>query len=200
MTRPTKYSGGSRRLTWALTAAVALGVVTVTDARTKLPALTFVSVARAAEFDPLAVDNLRPMERAFLRQALEACRLEGRVAQLGVSQAASSNVRTLAQQLVSDCRQIRDSVDALARKKGVIVIPPEDAGEENYARLTELTGAAFDREFIRIAASMNDALVKLFEQAVSDGKDADIRDLAGSQIPTLRGHTNRLVELQKALE
>src|ERR1051326_2851189 len=91
----------------------------------------FASVAKAAEFDPLAADSLRPTERAFIRQALETARAEMRAAQLAMAQATSADVRTYAQQLVADNRQITTSIEDLARKKGVVLLPPADTVTEN---------------------------------------------------------------------
>src|SRR5688500_2079818 len=87
-------------------------------------AMSFASVARAAEFDPLAADSLRPSERAFVREASEIARHELRAAQLAVSQGSSSDVRTFAQQLVTDQGQIIEGLNGLTRKKGVVMLPP----------------------------------------------------------------------------
>src|SRR5688572_17071673 len=84
----------------------------------------FASVAKAAEFDPLAAgDTLRPTERAFLRQALEVTRQQRALAQVGTAQATSSDLRSFAQQLASDTRQLADSIEGVARKKGVVLMP-----------------------------------------------------------------------------
>ena len=93
-----------------------------------------------------------------------------------------------------------DTIETLARREGVILIPPSNSPNPAYARLTEVSGADFDREFVLAAAAATDELTKLFEQAAADAKDADVRDLAGSQLPTLRAHANTIVELRKAIE
>lgn len=189
------------RLAVALGGVVLLGAVATAEARLRPRLAAFASVVRGAEFDPLAAgDNLRTEERAFLRTAIEACRQEARLAQLGVAQATRSDVRTFAQELATDARQMADTLDTVARRKGVVLVPDNGATHPAYARLTEITGADFDREFVLTAAATTEDLVKLFDQSVSTAKDADIRDTAGSQLPTLRAHSNRIVELRKALE
>src|SRR4051812_40546891 len=111
------------RLLSLIGCGLAIAVTTV-EARINPRVAMFASVAKAAEFDPLAADSLRPSERTFLRQAAEMARAEMRAAQLAVGQAASADVRTFAQQVVSDNRQISNSIDELARKKGVAMLPP----------------------------------------------------------------------------
>src|SRR5690349_2859403 len=54
--------------------------------------------------EPTAVGELRPAERSFLLKAVEACRSQLRLAEIGVSQATNSEVRSHAQQLVNDYR------------------------------------------------------------------------------------------------
>jgi putative membrane protein len=152
--------------------------------------------------EALAADGLRPVERSFLDRAAEISREEVRIARLGTSQAASTEVRTFASQLATDHRAIADAVEALRRRKGAAAIEsaPAEAPSDNYQKLAAKTGAEFDREFVRVIGEMHAETMSLFERAVAEGKDADVKDLAASFLPTLREHTNRLVELRKALE
>jgi putative membrane protein len=152
--------------------------------------------------DPVATDTLRPTERAFLEKAAELSRREVRLGQLAVAQAASSALREFAQQLVADHQQIADSVDALRRSKGgsAVQVATPEATPDAYQKLTQKSGAEFDREFIRLLVeSHNDALA-LFERALDDVKDPDVRALIGANLPTLRDHQNRVTELKKSLD
>src|SRR5262245_49941585 len=62
------------------------------------------SLTNGYAVEPLASDALRPGERAFLTKAIETSRLQLRLAEIGVSQATNSAVRSHAQQLVADYR------------------------------------------------------------------------------------------------
>jgi putative membrane protein len=158
------------------------------------------SVARAAEFDPLAVDNLRSSERSFIRQATEMAREELRAAQLGVTQATDAAVRAFAQQIVSDNREISNSIDALARKKGVVLLASSDETTENYARLSKQAAADIDRENDRTMSDLQDETIKVYERALNDAKDTDVKDLAGSFLPKARDHQNKVRDLKKSFE
>src|SRR5687767_9938964 len=93
----------------------------VTDAyaRVRPRVATFASVARGAEVGQPGTDTLRPGERAFIQQARESARRHSRLAELAVSKAANSDVRAYAQQVVTDQRQINDSLENLGRRKGL---------------------------------------------------------------------------------
>src|SRR5438067_7352794 len=93
----------ARPLAWAATGFVLAAVAGSAGARLRPPAPGFASVSHAAE--PATTDNLRPAERAFVQQVSALSRLEMSLAELGVNQAASADLRAFSQQLVEDCRQ-----------------------------------------------------------------------------------------------
>jgi putative membrane protein len=182
------------------TGVAAAAALSPAHARINPRVAMFASVAKAAEFDPLAADSLRTTERAFVRQALEMARAQMRAAQLAVSQATSADLRSFAQQLLADHRQIATSLEDLARKKGVVLLPPPENVAENYTKLSELAAAEFDKEFIRLVAGMEEETVKVYERAVSDAKDTDVKELAGGFLPVARDHLNKVRELKKSFE
>jgi putative membrane protein len=175
-------------------------LASIAEARIRPRPAMFASVAKAAEFDPLAADSLRPSERAFLRQATEMSRAQARAAQLGVGQAVSAEVRSFAQQVASDNKQIGNSIDELARKKGVVLLPPTEITTENYGKLSELAGAEFDKEFVGLLSGLQEEAVKLFEKALNDAKDTDVKELAGNFLPMARDHLNKVRDLKKTFE
>jgi putative membrane protein len=150
--------------------------------------------------DPLATDDLRVNEKAFLVKALETTRQQMRLAEVGASQAESSDVRSHALQLVADYRTLSDALDALIRRKGGIAEAPVGGTSEKYDKLMSKSGAEFDREFMRTVADRSYNVMTLFEQAAAESKDTDVRDFAAAELPVLRGHRNAAVDLKRALE
>jgi putative membrane protein len=151
--------------------------------------------------EALATDTLRPSERTFLEKAAAFSSEEVQLARLAISQATGSEVKAFAQQLAADHKQISDSIESLRRKKGATF--EAAAGEvisEAAQKLGQKTGADFDREFVRVLAGVHADAVMLFEHAMADAKDTDIRDMLGSYLPMLRDHQNKVNELRKALE
>jgi putative membrane protein len=145
-------------------------------------------------------DTLRPTEKTFLLKATEISREQVRLAEVGVGQAVNSDVRSHALQMVTDFRGLHDALEALIRRKGGIAGAPVGTTSEKFQKLTETPGNVFDQEFIRTVAKMSNDTLTLFEQVVSDSKDADVRELAAAQLPMLRSHRTSLVALKKALD
>jgi len=147
--------------------------------------------------DSATPETLRPADRAFLTKAEENARLQIRLAEVGLGRAGSSEIRSHAQQMVGDYRRLNDALEALVRRKGGIAGAPVGTTSENFQKLAENAGFAFDSEFVRKAAQLGDETLTLFEQAAADAKDPDVRDLAAAQLPILRAHRTTLVELKK---
>lgn len=186
----------------SLAGALAGGAALAGQSRWQVARAAAPSGFRGFAAQPMAGDSLRPIERTFLDQAVEISRERVQVARLAMSQANTSDVRAFAQQLAADYQLIGDSVEALRRRKGALETPlaePKDIVSEMQQTLAQKSGAEFDREFIRFMADQHSATLALFEQA-ANAKDADVRELAGSYLPTLRDHHNRIVELRKALD
>lgn len=150
--------------------------------------------------EPLAADSLRPAERSFLTKASETSRQQMRLAEVGVSQAGDTQVRSQAQQMAADYRSLNDGLEALIRRKGGIAGAPVGGTSESYQKLVGISGGDFDREFVRAAAHATDQALTMFEQVVSETKDADVREFAAAQLPTLRAHRAVLTELRKTFE
>jgi len=158
---------------------------------------------------PLANEALRPAEQAFLNQAIAHSRRETRLAELATTRAVSSDLRDLGFQMSGDHKALTERLETLRRQKGAVpappavppaASPPEEPVVEEYDRLVAALGADFDREFVLVLARLHDELVNLFEQAAGEAKDADVRDLAGGQLPLLRDHRNKLTQLRAILE
>lgn len=148
---------------------------------------------------PLAADAMRENEKAFLGKAVETSRQQMRLAQVGASQADSTEVRSHALTLAGDYREITESLEALIRRKGGVADAPVGGTSENYQKLSEKAGAEFDREFVRVAAALSNDVMTLFEKAAADSRDADVREFAMAQLSVLRAHRNAIADLKKSL-
>jgi putative membrane protein len=142
---------------------------------------------------------LRPNETAFLQDATAGGRAATELARLAVSQASSSSLRDLAQQMLGDYTQINNALEGLARRKAVTLPLSPTGFSSDFRQLSARTGQNFDRAYVHTIGETSQRELRLFESAVANAKDADVRDLAGSLLPVLRDHVNKLIELQKAM-
>jgi predicted outer membrane protein len=182
---------------WLIFGALALASVAEAASAWRTPVMR--SWGRHFAAMPLATETLRPSEQGFLESALALSRQETRLAELAAGQATNSDVRALALEIPGEQRALRESVEGLLRRKGMAV-PADLPVPEAHQRLVEMSGSTFDREIVMALAKLHEELVTLFEQAASDGKDPEVRDIGGRHLPALREHRNRLIELRKIYE
>ncbi|WP_448191981.1 DUF4142 domain-containing protein [Azospirillum sp. sgz301742] len=129
--------------------------------------------------------------RDFIEQAASSDMLEIETGRLAADKASSQAVRSFGQQMVTDHTQTSKQLLMLAGKHGV---PPAGAMEPRHQEmantLRNLSGPAFDRQYIQGQVTAHREAVALFEQAsqASSPDMADIRSFATQTLPTLRQH------------
>jgi putative membrane protein len=192
------FRGRGRVLGFASVGVIACSLTASAAAPWKMRQASARTLINGFGADPVASESLRPGDRSFLGKAMEMVRQQMRLAEVGVSQAANSDVRKHAQQLVGDYRQLNDTLDALIRRKGGIAGAPVGGTSENYQKLVETSGGAFDAAFLKVAGHLTDETLNLFEQVASESKDSDVREFAAAQLPVLRAHRSASTELRKS--
>jgi putative membrane protein len=170
-----------------------------------LPALlapaAYCQTATATPSDAAAAGatGLRAAEQSFLVEATTLGREASSVSRVAISQAASTPLRELAHQVVADYSQINSGLEALARRKGVM-LPLQPTGASAAERSLETkTSATFDQAYLAEVSDTSARALRLFEATLTQARDPDVRAFAGSLLPVLRDHVNKTTELQKSL-
>jgi len=120
-------------------------------------------------------------------------------AQMGMAEVALSNlalqktqneqVRSFAQKMVDDHTAANDELKQMATGKNLTL--PTDMDAKHQAAMTKLsgmTGADFDRAYMKQMVKDHEAAVKLFQRQSDRGTDADLKAFAAKHLPTLQGH------------
>lgn len=134
-------------------------------------------------------------DRQFVTEAAHAGAAEVVHSQLADQRASSDDVKQFARRLVEDHTKANQELTKLATDKGA-AMPPGGADQsqlhgkhrEFNEKLSKLSGADFDREFMRHQLKMHQDAVSLFERQANKGKDADLKAFAERMLPTLRDH------------
>jgi putative membrane protein len=74
---------------------------------------------------------------------------------------------------------------------------PEPEGQAEYRRLSTISSAAFDREFLRYIVKSHQADIRRFE-AEANANDGNASAMARQQLPVLRRHLATAQAMQKA--
>jgi putative membrane protein len=109
---------------------------------------------------------------------------------MALEKSQNAEVKKFAQQMVDDHTKALGEVQALATAKNVTL--PDGAGAMAKTRalaLKALSGSLFDTEYARRAGvGDHESTVKRLQKMQKDGKDSDLKALAGKMLPTVEHH------------
>lgn len=100
-----------------------------------------------------------------------------------------AEVRDFGQMLITDHTKTSNELKTLAQQKSVAL--PDSITEDKRVirnRLAGETGKAFDQDFANVQITAHDEAVLLFQQAINEVDDADVRAFATRNLPALQMH------------
>jgi putative membrane protein len=108
---------------------------------------------------------------------------------LAASQASSPDVKKFGQQMVDDHTKQLQELQKLAQARNVELPTTPDAKHQRAAkRLQGLSGADFDREYMRMQVKDHRDAHKIAERAAKRGKDGEVKAAAGKAAPEIQAH------------
>jgi putative membrane protein len=139
-------------------------------------------------------------EMQFLRNAAGGGKAEVTLGELGLQRAQSPEVRQFAQRMVDDHSKANQQLMDLAKQKDIKLSSamPKDA-KQIERRLSGLSGAAFDREYMKDMVKDHEKDVAKFQQEAKNGKDPEVQQFAAQTLPILEDHLKQAREVNGAL-
>jgi putative membrane protein len=134
-------------------------------------------------------EKLARGDRKFIEEAAQGGMAEVQLGQLAAQKAQSDQVKQFGQKMVDEHGKANDQLKQLASSKG-LNLPTELDGKHKreMERLSKLSGADFDREYMKHMVSDHKKDVKDFKKEAKSAKDADLKSFASSTTPTLEQH------------
>ena len=128
-------------------------------------------------------------EDNFLKEAADDSLAEVQLGKLAAERAQSDEVKTFAKRMVDDHQKAYDEIQTLAKSKNVSVSSEVSAAKKKeHDRLAKMSGADFDRAYMRAMVREHGRDVKAFQDKAKNAKDADVKSWAGQTLPTLQEH------------
>ena len=132
----------------------------------------------------------------FVKEASAGGLAEINFGRLAAQGAANPDVRAFGRQMVEDHGRANDELNRVADKAGITPSPSMDAAhKDQFDKLTGLRGDDFDRQYVAGQLTDHKAAVALFEAESKNGKNADLKALAGELLPTLKQHLDMVQKL-----
>jgi putative membrane protein len=128
-------------------------------------------------------------DRKFMEKAAEGGMAEVKLGELATQKAQANQVKQFGQRMVDDHGKANEQLKQLASTKGVTLPTQLDKStQREYDKLSKLSGAGFDREYMKHMVSDHKKDVGEFKSEANKAKDADVKQFASSTLPTLEEH------------
>lgn len=142
-----------------------------------------------------AADN---PDESFFENAAEAGHAEVAAGNVAKTKGMSADVKKFAATMVTDHTAANEKLKAIADKKGVKLPTEPSLKQKTKQKLLELKdGAEFDSAYIDAQIEDHEATVKLLQEEITTGKDADAKAFATQTLPKVKHHL-KMVQALKA--
>jgi putative membrane protein len=143
-----------------------------------------------------SASTLSAEDRQFVEKAGAGGLAEVQEAGLAKEKAASADVKRAADELKKDHEAANAELKRITVPYGVeLPKEPTQDRKELLERLRKLSGAEFDREYLRAGMAAHEKTIALFEKTAKETRNSDIRRFAMNTLPTLKKHLNMTKEL-----
>jgi putative membrane protein len=135
-------------------------------------------VARAASGD-----------QAFVDKAAMGGLAEVQLSKLAMDKGATTDVKQFARKMVEDHSKANMELKQIADKKNLeLPTKLDEQHQKIYDQLATLSGASFDKEYMRVMAADHDDATKLFKEQAQRGQDPELKSFAMKTLPTIQKH------------
>ena len=133
---------------------------------------------------------------AFMNSAAPGNMAEVELGKMAASKAQNPEVKAFGQKMVEDHTKANDELKQIAAQKKVM-LPPDvmPAHKQLMEKLSKLSGADFDKEYVAAMVVAHEKDVAAFENVSKTAADADVKAFATKTLPTLKMH----LEMIKAM-
>ena len=144
--------------------------------------------------------SLSAADSKFIHEAAAGGMAEVELGRLAADKASNPEVKQFGQRMVDDHGKANDELKSLASQKSVTLPPsPEASQKATQARLSKLSGDAFDRAYMQDMVKDHDKDVAAFKRASTTAADADLKAWAAKTLPTLEEHEKQAKSINAKL-
>jgi putative membrane protein len=128
-------------------------------------------------------------DEQFLKDAAAGGMMEVELGKIAADKAVNDQVKAFGRQMQQDHGKANDELKTLAANKGV-QIPAALAGKHKRTvdRLSKLSNAEFDRQYMRTMIDDHKEDLKAFQREADKGKDPDVKQFASKYVPMIQNH------------
>jgi putative membrane protein len=138
--------------------------------------------------------------KEFIKDAEQANSAEIALSQVAQSRAQNSDVKQLAQMMVTDHQACNQKVQAIAQVHGLAFDQSLDwINQHEVNRLQKADEGNFDKDYTKMMLKDHVKAIKMFQKAADDINEPDVKEFAANTLPTLRNHLRHAEDAARAI-
>src|SRR3954453_14030235 len=144
---------------------------------------------------------LSSTDKDFAMKAAQGGMAEVALGNLAQQQGSSSKVKDFGKKLANDHSKANDELTQIASREGITLPTSMDSKhQETVDRFAKVSGAKFDREFLKDAVNDHKEDIAEFQKEASQGTDPGLKDFASSHVSVLQDHLDTAMAAQKTVK
>ena len=155
--------------------------------------LTWLAIAAVVScFAAVSIAAENP-DADFYKKAAEGGMAEVEMGKLAQHKSSNANVKDFGSMMVADHSTANEKLKAIAAKKNVkLPTSPSLAQMAAKTKLEVMTGATFDKSYIKGMVQDHQEDIQEFETEANSGKDPDAKAFAAASLPMLKAHLKKI--------
>jgi putative membrane protein len=143
----------------------------------------------------------RTYDQTFAKEVDRADLTEVRLGHLAEQKGTNDTVKDFGQRMVRDHTKANEQLQTAASREN-ITLPSEPSAKEQqeYQRLSKLSGRAFDRAYARLMLNDHEHDVAALKREAKYGKNEQIKNWASLTLPTLEEHLKLARQMYHSVE
>ncbi|PWT97035.1 MAG: DUF4142 domain-containing protein [Bacteroidetes bacterium] len=169
--------------------------ITRTDTTKNADTMSRKSTESQAQAQPLQEDS-----KKFVKEAAGGGMMEVELGKMAQVNGQSQRVKDFGAMMVNDHTRINNELKTLANGRSLAVddsLPSKMKKEMDD--LHKKRGADFDKAYMKMMVDDHEKDIKAFEKAGKNLRDADVKDFASRNLPTLQAHLDSAKVVRKSL-
>ena len=144
---------------------------------------------KARESSKESKSKLPSGEERFMKEAASGGLMEVELGKIAAEKGSHQRVKEFGKRMQADHSKANAQLKKIASSKGVD-LPTQPSGEHKSTmdKLTKLSGADFDREYMEAMVDDHKEDIEKFQTQADKGKDPDVKKFASENLPILKKH------------
>lgn len=176
-------------------------VVTNTNSANTVTTANTSGVNTNSNMNSTGANKVSAADEEFMKKAAQGGLMEVRLGETVKEKGQGADAKGFAEKMVTDHSKANDELKALAASKGV-TLPTEPSAEQKamIEKLSKLSGAALDKEYIKDMVTDHEKDVAEFDKQSKEAVDADVKAFAAKTLPVLKMHLDMVKEINAKMK